>query len=199
MQIILASGSPRRKQLLSKIVQNFDIIPSTIDEKVIKEQERDPALLVKRLSTAKANDIFNQLYEKNNKEFVIIGCDTIVYFNGIVMGKPIDYKDAVRILSALQGKSNDVYTGTTIIIKKENTIIIETFYTKSTVYFKPMSYQDITSYVNTKEPLDKAGAYAIQGIGQKYLLGYEGDFDAIVGLDTQKVFQSFQKYHIFDK
>ena len=196
MEVILASASPRRQQLLSKLVHHFDIIPSTIDEKIIKDTENIPAELVKKLSSEKAFDVFHKKYQKNDKEFTVIGSDTVVYFNGIVLGKPADRSNAVSMLSALQNKSNDVYTGTTIIIKKEHSIIVETFYTKSTVYFKPMSYNDIQNYVNTKEPLDKAGAYAIQGEGQKYLRGFEGDYHAIVGLDIKKIANIFQKYQL---
>lgn len=195
MEYILASSSPRRKQLLSTIISNFDIIPSNVDEDEIKKTENDPKKLAEKLSYAKAYSIFLNKYKENN-EYTVIGSDTLVSFGNIVLGKPKDKEDAIRMLKLLQGNSNDVYTGTTIIIKKEHSIIFETKVTKSTVYFKNMSYFDICSYVDTKEPLDKAGAYAVQGIGKVYLKGYDGDYNSIIGLDTHMIKDIFKKYDL---
>lgn len=199
MQIILASSSPRRQQLLGKIVNDFSVIPSEFDESKIKSTEQDPEKLVKKLSEGKAFDIFNKLYKKDDKEFTIVGSDTIVYFDNKILGKPVNRDNAIKMLQALQNNSNDVYTGTTIIIKKEHSIIVETFAVKSTVYFKPMEYHEILHYVNSGEPLDKAGGYAIQGIGQNYLKGYDGDYDSIVGLSTIRIKSVFDKYDILGK
>lgn len=195
MEFILASSSPRRKQLLSTIISNFDIIPSDIDENKLKKLELNPQKLAEKLSYEKAYSIFIDKYKKNN-EYTVIGSDTLVSFGNIILGKPKDRDDAIRILKLLQGNSHDIYTGTTVIIKKEHSIIFETRVNKSTVYFKNMSYYDICSYVDTKEPMDKAGAYAVQGIGKVYLKGYDGDYNSIVGLDTHMIKSIFEKYNL---
>ncbi|CDE11343.1 maf-like protein BACPEC_00965 [Clostridium sp. CAG:354] len=195
MEFILASSSPRRKQLLSTIISNFDIIPSDIDENNLKKLEPNPQKLAEKLSYEKAYSIFTDKYKENN-EYTVIGSDTLVSFGNIILGKPKDRDDAIRILKLLQGNSHDIYTGTTVIIKKEHSIIFETRVNKSTVYFKNMSYYDICSYVDTKEPMDKAGAYAVQGIGKVYLKGYDGDYNSIVGLDTHMIKSIFEKYNL---
>jgi len=199
MEIILASSSPRRQQLLGKIVNDFSVIPSNFDENKIKEIENDPEKLVKKLAESKAFDVFNKLYKKDDKEFTVIGADTVVFYNNKILGKPFDRNDAIRMLKLLENNSNDVYTGTSVIMKKENSIIIETFMVKSTVYFKHMEYYDILNYVNSGEPLDKAGAYAIQGMGKNYLKGYDGDYDSIIGLSTNNIKNIFDKYDILGK
>ena len=195
MEFILASSSPRRKQLLSTIISNFDIIPSDIDENNLKKLEPNPQKLAEKLSYEKAYSIFTDKYKENN-EYTVIGSDTLVSFGNIILGKPKDRDDAIRILKLLQGNSHDIYTGTTVIIKKEHSIIFETRVNKSTVYFKNMSYYDICSYVDTKEPMDKAGAYAVQGIGKVYLKGSDGDYNSIVGLDTHMIKSIFEKYNL---
>lgn len=195
MEFILASSSPRRKQLLSTIISNFDIIPSDIDENKLKKIETNPQKLAEKLSYEKAYSIFTDKYKENN-EYTVIGSDTLVSFGNIILGKPKDRDDAIRILKLLQGNSHDIYTGTTVIIKKEHSVIFETRVNKSTVYFKNMSYYDICSYVDTKEPMDKAGAYAVQGIGKVYLKGYDGDYNSIVGLDTHMIKSIFEKYNL---
>ena len=195
MEFILASSSPRRKQLLSTIISNFDIIPSDIDENKLKKLEPNPQKLAEKLSYEKAYSIFIDKYKENN-EYTVIGSDTLVSFGNIILGKPKDRDDAIRILKLLQGNSHDIYTGTTVIIKKEHSIIFETRVNKSTVYFKNMSYYDICSYVDTKEPMDKAGAYAVQGIGKVYLKCYDGDYNSIVGLDTHMIKSIFEKYNL---
>ena len=115
-------------------------------------------------------------------EFVIIAADTIVYFDGNVLGKPKDEKDAFNILSKLQGNENYVHTGMTVFIKSNNNLKIKESVctSKAVVKMKNMSKNQILDYIETKEPLDKAGAYAVQGIGNKYIESYIGSFDVIV-------------------
>lgn len=189
-------GSPRRCDLLKKLTPDFEILVSDFDEDTIKSSENNPIELVKKLSLAKANDIFNKVQYANNLPFVIIGSDTLVSFKGKILGKPKDTEDAGHMLFQLQGSVNTVYTGTTVIIQKNHTLITVTDYSGSDVYMKNMSENDIWEYINTKEPLDKAGAYAIQGIGKKYINKFEGDFDSIVGLDVKFIEKVFKKYHI---
>ena len=188
MRIILASGSPRRKELLSKIVKKYEVIPSNFDEEELKNNIKEPEKLVEKLSYEKAKDVFRKI-NNTGDEFVIIAADTIVYFNEKVLGKPKDEDDAFKMLNMLQGKDNYVYTGMTVIIKSKSNIDIkeEVRVTKSVVSMKRMDEKQILDYIKTKDPLDKAGAYAIQGIGSKNIEKFEGSFDAIVGLDVDKL------------
>ena len=188
VRIILASGSPRRKELLSKIVKKYEVIPSNFDEEELKNNIKDPEKLVEKLSYEKAKDVFRKI-NNTGDEFVIIAADTIVYFNEKVLGKPKDEDDAFKMLNMLQGKDNYVYTGMTVIIKSKSNIDIkeEVRVTKSVVSMKRMDEKQILDYIKTKDPLDKAGAYAIQGIGSKNIEKFEGSFDAIVGLDVDKL------------
>lgn len=188
MRIILASGSPRRKELLSKIVKKYEVIPSNFDEEELKNNIKEPEKLVEKLSYEKAKDVFRKI-NSTGDEFVIIAADTIVYFNEKVLGKPKDEDDAFKMLNMLQGKDNYVYTGMTVIIKSKSNIDIkeEVRVTKSVVTMKRMDEKQILDYIKTKDPLDKAGAYAIQGIGSKNIEKFEGSFDAIVGLDVDKL------------
>ena len=188
MRIILASGSPRRKELLSKIVKKYEVIPSNFDEEELKNNIKEPEKLVEKLSYEKAKDVFRKI-NSTGDEFVIIAADTIVYFNEKVLGKPKDEDDAFKMLNMLQGKDNYVYTGMTVIIKNRLNIDIkeEIRVTKSVVTMKRMDEKQILDYIKTKDPLDKAGAYAIQGIGSKNIEKFEGSFDAIVGLDVDKL------------
>ena len=188
MRIILASGSPRRKELLSKIVKKYEVIPSNFDEEELKNNIKEPEKLVEKLSYEKAKDVFRKI-NNTGDEFVIIAADTIVYFNEKVLGKPKDEDDAFKMLNMLQGKDNYVYTGMTVIIKSKSNIDIkeEVRVNKSVVTMKRMDEKQILDYIKTKDPLDKAGAYAIQGIGSKNIEKFEGSFDAIVGLDVDKL------------
>lgn len=202
MRIILASFSPRRKELLKKLLDKYnmeyEVIGSTVDETSIKEMEKRPDELVKKLSYAKAEDVFHRI--KDNKEdLVIVGSDTIVYFENEILGKPLDEKDAFVTLKQIQNNSNEVYTGMTVIIKKKDEIKYETVYSKSIVNMKKMTYKDIQEYIATKEPLDKAGSYAIQGIGNKYVENYVGDYDSIVGLDIIKLEEILLYFKILKK
>lgn len=198
MKIILASGSPRRKELLSEMFEDYEVIPSDFDENTLKEKIEDPGVLVEELSLGKAKDVENKIdKEKDYKEYVIIAADTLVYFEKTGLGKPGTSEKAYEMLSNLQGKENYVYTGLCIIIKKENEKEkIYSDYTKSTVKMKKMTDEDIKEYIATKEPLDKAGAYAIQGIGRKYVENLDGNFNAVVGLDTTKLKDILRKNDI---
>jgi len=188
MKIILASGSPRRRELLGKIIREYEIIKSDFDESNLKKEIKNPEDLVKELSLKKAEDVLEKIDCKEEySNCVIIAADTIVYFNGEVLGKPKDEKNAFDILKKLQGNDNYVYTGMTIIIKENENKKIQTVFTKSTVTFKEMTDDEILEYIATGDPMDKAGAYAIQGVGSKNIAGYEGSYDSVVGLDTEKL------------
>ena len=181
MKIILASNSPRRKELLHQIFDDFDIIKSGFNEKNIKE--KDPEKLVQILSLKKTEEVFKEVQD-DYLELMVIGGDTLVYFDEQVLGKPKDEKDAYNTLKKLQGNKNEVYSAFTVMIKKNNKITEETHLTKSVVTMKPMTDEEIKEYIKTGEPLDKAGSYAVQGIGSKYIQNIEGSYNSVVGLDA---------------
>jgi len=196
MKIILASSSPRRKELvgelLSKYNMSFNVEPSNVSEEELKQSIKEPEKLVEELSHIKANDVYEK-HKNDEFEFVVIGADTIVYFGNVFLGKPKDVSEAKEMLRAIQGNFNDVYTGMTVIIKTNNTVNTYKTHTVSRVYMKEMSEDDILEYVETEDPLDKAGSYAIQGLGSKYIEGYEGDYNTVVGLDTGKLEKIFKE------
>lgn len=194
MRIILASCSPRRKELLGKLVEKFDIISSDFNEDTIKKSENNPEELVKKLSFAKANDVLTNL--KDCKNSVIIAADTIVCINNEILGKPTDKNDAFKMLKKLSGQSHYVLTGMTVIVNKNGIINKECVCSKSIIYFNKLTENEIIDYINTSEPLDKAGSYAIQGIGNKFIKKYDGNFDSIVGLDTNKLKNILEKYEV---
>ena len=184
MKIILASNSPRRKELLHQIFDEFDVIKSNFNEDEVKEKE--PEKLVQILSLKKAEEVFDRIQDKEN-ELLVIGGDTLVYFDKEILGKPKDEKDAFNTLKKLQGNKNEVYSAFTIILKEDNKIIKETFLTKSIVTMKHMSDEEIQEYIKTGEPMDKAGSYAVQGIGSKFIEKIEGSYSSVVGLDIEKL------------
>lgn len=182
-RIVLASGSPRRKEILEQIGAAFEVIVSDCDEKT---ESREPEALVKELSTQKAAAVA----EKVSGAAVVIGADTIVAFRGEILGKPKDTEDARRMLVMLAGNVHQVYTGVSLILKEETgesrTI---TFAECSEVDVEAMTARQIAEYVATGEPADKAGAYAIQGKFAPHIRGIRGDYYNIVGLPVAGVYR----------
>ena len=197
MNIILASNSPRRKELLATLVKDFEIIPSSFDENTVKSQILSPDNLVKKLSFEKANSVFNDVYN-NYKDMVVIGADTLIWFNNTVIGKPKNEEHAFNILNLLQSNTHFVYTGISVIMKKSDKTYIRNDFTKCSVTMKQMNTQEILNYITTKEPLDKAGAYAIQGIGKKYVASFSGNLQAIIGLDIDKLKEIFTDFGVIN-
>lgn len=194
MKIILASASPRRKELLKQIGMSFKSIPSIREEKITKNT---PEEIVEELSYQKAVDICGQLGDSMKEDFVVIGADTIVSIWGEVMGKPADKEDACEMLSKLQGKSHQVYTGVTLAWKyKDTPAMFHTFHECSDVTVYPMTEEEIKSYVNSGEPMDKAGAYAVQGKFAAYIQGICGDYNNIVGLPIGRVYQEMKQRNL---
>lgn len=160
------------------------MIASNFNETAIKEEK--PEKLVKELAAAKAGEVFSRIQDKY-EELIVIGGDTIVYFENRILGKPKDEKDAYNTLKSLQGNVNYVYSGLAVVIKKDGKTIKESDFTKSKVYMKPMTDEEILDYIKTKEPMDKAGSYAVQGIGSKFIEKIEGSYNSVVGLDIEKL------------
>ena len=184
--IILASGSPRRSKILKDAGVEFEIEVSQVDENSIDVEGLSPAEKVMKIATHKALDV-----AKNHKDKIIIGADTGVFLGSEFFGKPKDEEDAVKMLKRLSGKTHDVLTGVAVI-KGD---IIDTFYGQSKVTIRKLNEIEIKDYVNTKEPLDKAGAYAIQDLGGALVEKYEGDFFNIVGLPLKEVLTVLLKYN----
>lgn len=172
MKVVLASRSPRRKELLAKIVSDFEIITKETDEELPfgVHPQKGVELLAIRKGAAVAADL--------SPDTMIISSDTLVELGGIPLGKPADARDAVEILMSLSGKEHNVHTGVAVHYKGRVYSGVDT----ARVKFRAFDEAEARDYVATGEPMDKAGAYAIQGIGAKLVLGYDGEFDAIVGL-----------------
>lgn len=180
--IILASGSPRRRELLSQIGIEPKIMPSAVDETITSP---DPEEAVMELSARKAEDVA----ARADKGTLIIGADTVVAVKGQILGKPKDCHDAERMLGLLQGQSHQVYTGVTLILKESSGSRGITFAEKTEVFVYPMTQEEILDYVRSGEPMDKAGAYGIQGRFAAYIRGICGDYTNVVGLPVGRVWQ----------
>lgn len=188
-EIILASASPRRRELLEQGGIPFTVIPSQAEEKITTEQ---PGQAVEELSYLKCSDI----YEKSLGDVLVIGADTVVASEGKILGKPSSQKDAVKMLQSLQGREHEVYTGVTIMAREGNENRKKTFHEKTKVVFYPMSDEEIRSYVNTGEPMDKAGAYGIQGKSAVFIKEISGDYNNVVGLPLARLYQELKNMGI---
>ncbi|MBE7022419.1 MAG: septum formation inhibitor Maf [Ruminococcaceae bacterium] len=174
MSVVLASASPRRRELLTQIGLPFSVFPSDADETI--PAGMSPQLAVQTLSLLKAADVAKH----QDEDALVIAADTVVVSEGTILTKPQDARDAERMLSQLSGKRHSVLTGLTVLRRRDAksvSVTEETF-----VYFKTLSPREITSYVASKEPLDKAGAYGIQGLGGLFIEKIEGDYYNVVGL-----------------
>lgn len=189
-RVILASASPRRKELLEQIGVVYEVMPSGADENIGK---KPPEEMVCELSIRKASDIHARLEKEKEDGYTVIGADTVVSFRGMVMGKPEDEGDAKRMLRILQGNVHQVYTGVTLCMKERGKPVrFHTFYEKTDVSMYPMSEEEIRDYVATGEPMDKAGAYAVQGRCAAYIKGICGDYNNVVGLPVGRLWQELR-------
>lgn len=187
---ILASASPRRKELLAQAGIPFQAEKSMADEHTKKKK---PAAIVKELSHRKAQEVWQRL-EKKYKNPVVIGADTVVSVDGKILGKPGDEKEAFEMLSLLSGRSHQVYTGVTVKMRDREVV----FAAKTKVDVYKMSKAQILAYIATKEPMDKAGAYGIQGAFAAYIKGIEGDYSNVVGLPLGKLCRVLRKLEVYD-
>lgn len=178
-KIILASGSPRRKELLAQIGITFEIQKAEGEEVITSSV---PTEAVKELSLQKAQEVAAK-YEGD----VVIGADTVVAAGGQILGKPKDKEDAMRMLRMLQGKDHEVITGVAVLLKDQQKVINFAEITKVHVF--PMTEAQMEAYVESGEPMDKAGAYGIQGKFAAYVSGIEGDYNNVVGLPIGRLYQ----------
>ena len=193
MRYILASGSPRRKELLAKVITEFEIIPAVGDEVTTKSE---PAEVVGELSFQKASEIFHKILTEGNGDFVVIGADTIVSYNHRVLGKPSDRQDAENMLHELSGQVHEVYTGVTVFSHIDNEDMNFTFTECTGVRVSCLSDKEIRDYVSCGECDDKAGAYAIQGEFSKFIEGIDGDYFNVVGLPVAGLYRELKNHKL---
>ena len=186
--LILASASPRRREILSLLTDDFEVMAADTDEREIEERLRSSgaAEVAKGLAAAKARAVYEMLGEERKRDSVVIGADTSVVCEGEILGKPSDKEDAVRMLTMLSGKVHSVITGVALISGGREAVFEE----ESKVEFYPLDGKQkalIEGYVSTDEPYDKAGAYGIQGKGALLVRKIEGDYLNIVGLPLSRL------------
>lgn len=189
-RVILASASPRRKELVGELFSEFEIIPARGEESY---RAKEPGEIVKELSLQKAEEVFKQEKDKSEGSLLVIGADTIVVKDGRILGKPADEKEAFSILNSLSGQSHQVYTGVSLIYKIEGKESYRSFFEETKVVFWPMSQEEILAYIETGDPMDKAGAYGIQSGGKRYVKEIEGDYLNVVGLPLSRLYQELKK------
>ena len=194
-KIILASASPRRQELLTQIGLDFEVHPSDWEEKTEKEL---PGEVVQELSFHKAMEVYHRLQagageSLAEESLVVIGADTIVACQGQILGKPGDKERAAGMLRLLQGGVHQVYTGVSLVWQEQGKT--ESFYFYECTYVRvfTMKEEEISGYVETGEPIDKAGAYGIQGRFAAFIRGIDGDYNNVVGLPVGRLYQEMKK------
>lgn len=176
MRYILASKSPRRKELLSEIIKDFDIITAEVNEDL--PSHIHPKDGVEILAVRKGEAV-----AKSNPDALVISSDTLVELSGIPLGKPVDKEDAIQMLCNLSGKSHNVHTGVAVHYNGKVFSGVAT----TAVYFRDMTEEEIKEYVDSGDPMDKAGSYGIQSGGGKFVEKIDGDYDTVVGLSMNLV------------
>ena len=178
--LILASASPRRKEILQKAGYNFKIIKSDYNEDILNKEYS--TFLVENCAKSKALDVLEKIRNENN--FIIISADTVVVLNNIILGKPKDKADAFKILKSLSNKKHFVSTSI-CLIKKDDDINIRTATETTEVYFRALEDREILAYIETRKPFDKAGSYGIQDKGFDFCYKIEGELDNVVGFPME--------------
>lgn len=190
ISIILASASPRRADLLRQAGISFEIFPADVTEHI---QEGTPNQIVEALAYQKASAVY-QTYKSTHKEdFLVIGADTIVYYDGEVLGKPEDEQEAFDMLKLLSDRTHQVYTGIAIIYYKNKEKQTYLLHEKTDVTFYPIHDNELKEYIATKDPLDKAGAYGIQGPFAVHVKEIHGDYNNVVGLPIARLYQTLRE------
>ncbi len=190
--IILASNSPRRKELLSLLGLPFTAQVSDVDERALEEELLSllPQERAAKMAEAKGRAVFIQA----PRDSIVIAADTIVVYEGRILHKPVDDADAVSILTRLSGHTHMVYTGMSVLYKKaDGTQLVHTGYTGTAVTFRTLTQSEIAAYVATGEPSDKAGAYGIQGKGCFLVEKIEGDYQNVVGLSLKALYMELKE------
>lgn len=195
MEIILASASPRRKELLQQLGVDFLVFPAQGEEEATGS---DPKTIVMELARKKAGEIYEKIIEAraDGKDSIVIGADTIVVNEGKILGKPKDKEDACAMLTGLSGRTHEVYTGVSLWIRENGKKVQYTFYERTVVTMFPLSEQEIRAYADSGEPHDKAGSYAIQGRGAAFIEKIDGDYNNVVGLPIARIYQELKQLGI---
>ena len=180
-KIILASNSPRRKELMNLLNIDYEIIVSQVEEVIDKTLTESD--LVMDLAYQKAVDIF-----RTHKDDIVLGFDTLVYIEDHILGKPKSIEEAKDMLLLLSGQTHVVITGCAIITKGFS----KSFYEKTRVTFFPLTEKEIDDYIDSKEPFDKAGAYAVQGLGAKFIRSINGDYYTVMGLPVSRLYHELK-------
>ncbi|MBO5565260.1 MAG: septum formation protein Maf [Lachnospiraceae bacterium] len=186
-KIILASASPRRRELLELLHLPFTVVPAKGEEKT---SANDPGEIVEHLARHKADEVFTL-----HKDALIIGADTIVYAEGEVLGKPKDRDDAIRMITTLQGNTHQVYTGVCLKYTDEAGNVRENcFHEKTDVTVYPMTDEEICAYADTEDPYDKAGGYGIQSGFTRYVRKIDGDYFTVMGLPVARLYHELPSF-----
>ncbi len=222
-RIILASGSPRRRELMQQAGLEFEVIPAQGEEVITSEE---PAEVVKQLSFQKAAEIFSKetginlenepletlsvngnFDKKSSDKFgdfskediespVVIGADTVVSYKQKILGKPKDKEEARKMITGIQGEDHKVITGVTVLWKQGGKVHSLVFAEETQVFVYDMTDEEIEAYISTDEPYDKAGAYGIQGMFGVYVKGIHGDYNNVVGLPIARLYQTLTYYNL---
>lgn len=195
-RVILGSGSPRRRELLEQIGIRFEVMVSEKEE-VYTAQE--PEKIVRELALMKAKNVASEISDLEMKDseaegIIVIGADTVVVLDGQILGKPSDEKDAFAMLTSLQGREHQVFTGVAVLdFDTEGNVSETAFAVKTDVCVNEMDEEEIRSYIRTGEPMDKAGAYGIQGRFAAYIDRIDGDYYNVVGLPVSALYRVLKK------
>ena len=187
MRLILASQSPRRREMLSLMGYDYEIIVSDADEHV---PPCAPDEFVEKLALRKADAVF-----ASHRDCCVVGADTVVYLDGQIIGKPEDEADAFRILRMLSGRTHTVYTGVAVLTDTQRIV----FHDAAEVTFSPLSDEELRAYISTGEPLDKAGAYGIQGPGSLLVERLEGCYFTVIGMPNPKLYRTLRSVGVLPK
>lgn len=193
MNYILASASPRRKELLTQMgITDFQIIKSTVEETITKTT---PAEVVEELSEQKSLDVAETIHTPSLS--LVIGADTVVADKGHILGKPVDEAHAFTMLSNLRGHEHSVFTGVTLCLTINGVIQKKaTFHEETKVFMRDFSDDEIKAYIATKEPMDKAGSYGIQGRGAILVEKICGDYNNVVGLPITRLYEEIRRLNL---
>lgn len=201
-QIILASASPRRRELLEQVGVEFEVFPAKGEEVITK---KSPCDVVMELAKQKAEEVASMVLNYGEahtdistpQDMIVIGADTVVAFDDQILGKPEDEVDAYKMLSMLSGNVHSVYTGVAIVFMDRSGRTGEyVFYEKTDVSMYEMSKAEIQRYIKTGEPMDKAGSYGIQGVCAIHIKEIKGDYNNVVGLPVARLYQELQRLGI---
>lgn len=195
MKIILASASPRRKELLEQLGLTFLVFPAQGEEKQVGDT---PSEIVMNLAKQKAGEIYEKMIEAKvgEQDSLVIGADTVVVKDGKVLGKPKNREDAFAMLKGLSGSTHEVYTGVSLWMRENGKKVQYSFFECTKVTMYPVTDEELNRYIDTGEPMDKAGAYGIQGKAEAFIEKIDGDYNNVVGLPIARIYQELKQLGI---